>query len=488
MTPRLSKSRILSHLRCPKRLYLETYHRELAEVSDATKLAFQAGHAVGEIARSLHHGGILIEHDQELAEALRATQDALKERPDRPLFEATFSHDGVLVRADILKPAKSGHHLVEVKSSASVKDYHLADCAVQTWVIENTDLKLDRISLSHVDTAFVYPGDKRYEGLLREEDVTGQVRDILEQVPAWIDSARQTLAGEEPSTKPGQQCTKPYSCPFIAHCCPPSAMKYPVSILPYGKKIIGDLLKEGYEDLREVPADRFTNPKHQRIHRATLNGTHELDPAAAEAMAAHPFPRYYFDFETIQFTVPIWAGTRPYEMLPYQWSCHIESADGELRHEEFLGVDGNAPMRPLAEKLIQALNSAGPEPVFAYNKGFEAACLAALGERYPDLEEALSGIRSRLVDLLPIARAHYYHPSMKGSWSLKAVLPAISPHLDYADLEHVQDGGMAGVAYLEILDPQTTPERRKVLVSALRTYCERDTLGLVHLARFLAGK
>lgn len=488
MTTRLSKTRLLNHLQCPKRLYLEIHHRELAEISEDTKLAFQAGHTVGAIARSFYPDGILIEHDQELAKALQATQDVLKSQPDRPVFEATFNHDDVLVRADILKPAESGHHLIEVKSSASLKDYHLADCAVQTWVIENSGLRLGKVSLSHIDTSFVYPGENRYEGLLHDEDVTERARKLVTQVPTWVESARKTLSGDEPLIEPGEQCSSPYLCPFIAHCCPPPATEYPISLLPYGKKIISALRQEGYEDLREVPPERLTNPKHQRIHRITLNGVHELDPAAADIMAIHPFPRYYFDFETIQFTVPIWAGTRPYEMLPYQWSCHIEAANGELRHEEFLGLGDGAPMRPLAEKLIVVLNSAGPGPVFAYNKGFESGRLADLDERYPDLSDELASIRSRLVDPLPIARAHYYHPSMKGSWSLKAVLPAIAPHLDYAGLEHVQDGGMAGVVYLEILDPQTTLERRDVLISALRAYCARDTLGLVHLARFLSRR
>jgi hypothetical protein len=28
------------------------------------------------------------------------------------------------------------------------------------------------------------------------------------------------------------------------------------------------------------------------------------------------YPRYYLDFETVQFAVPEWAGTRPYEQIP----------------------------------------------------------------------------------------------------------------------------------------------------------------------------
>ena len=67
---------------------------------------------------------------------------------------------------------------------------------------------------------------------------------------------------------------------------------------------------------------------------------------------ALPYPRYYLDFETIGPGVPIWPGTRPYAAIPIQWSCHIEEEGAELRHEEFLDLSGEPPMRALAEKMI----------------------------------------------------------------------------------------------------------------------------------------
>lgn len=47
----LSKSKIISGLQCPKRLYLGVHRPELAEVSDETERMVLNGHLVGEIAR-----------------------------------------------------------------------------------------------------------------------------------------------------------------------------------------------------------------------------------------------------------------------------------------------------------------------------------------------------------------------------------------------------------------------------------------------------
>ena len=97
---------------------------------------------------------------------------------------------------------------------------------------------------------------------------------------------------------------------------------------------------------------------------------------------------------------------------------------------------------------------------------------------------SLDAINARLFDLLSVAREHYYHPEMKGSWSIKSVLPTIAPELDYADLGEVADGGSAQTAYLEVLSADTPISRRNDLVGALRAYCHRDSLAMVRVAEF----
>ena len=52
----------------------------------------------------------------------------------------------------------------------------------------------------------------------------------------------------------------------------------------------------------------------------------------------------------------------------------------------------------------------------------ERSRIKELADCFPDLAEQLLAINVRMVDLLPIAREHYYHLEMRGSWSLKAVL------------------------------------------------------------------
>ena len=193
------------------------------------------------------------------------------------------------------------------------------------------------------------------------------------------------------------------------------------------------------------------------------------------------FPRYYLDFETIGPAVPLFAGTRPFEALPFQWSCHIEKRHGEIEHAEFLELDGGPPMRALAERLLATLGIAGPILVYT---PYERRVLHELAARYADLAAGLEALAERIVDLHPITRRHYYHPAMHGSWSIKAVLPTVAPDLGYETLGAVRDGLAAQTAYLEAIDAKTPAARRGALRRALLDYCRHDTLALVRLVEF----
>jgi hypothetical protein len=477
----LSKSRVLSHQQCPRRLWLQVNKPEDAEENSGTTSRLNIGTQVGELTQSLFANGQLVTTG-DLSKGLSDTASLLTQAP-RPLFEAAFKARGILVLADLLIPEEDGWRMVEVKSTASVKPYHITDASIQTWVAKHAGLSLSRTEVAHIDTSFIYPGDQDYNGLFHYADITDEVEVLQADVPVWIEAASTTLAGDEPDAKPGEQCSNPFSCPFGAYCSPDDGEReeFPVEILPRGDKVARELREEGYGDLREVPEGRLTNPTHQRVWESTRNNQVIIDLEACETVRNLPFPRYYIDFETIQLAIPVWAGTRPYSQIPFQWSCHVEMSDSTTEHFEYLSDGLGDPRRPFIDSLLSAVGNEGP--VLVYNAGFERTRLKELAESYDELAPAINAVIDRLFDLLPLARKHYYHPEMRGSWSIKKVLPTIAPELSYDDLE-VGDGGMAMEAFAEMMSSDITPERHKQLYDGLLKYCERDTWAMVAIARF----
>jgi len=237
----------------------------------------------------------------------------------------------------------------------------------------------------------------------------------------------------------------------------------------------------GFRDLRDVPGERLTRADHQRIQAVTRSGVPQLDPEAGEFLRGLMFPRYFLDFETVAPAVPLFAGTRPYEVLPFQFSCHVLHADGRTEHRGHLDLSGGEPSRGCAEALLKAVDDAGPVIIYT---GYEQKVIAGLAGRFPDLRARLDAVTSRLVDLYPVTHRYFYHPDMHGSWSLKKILPVVAPDLSYGAGD-IQDGNAASAAWFEARLPETTPARRLVLAAELTRYCALDTEGLLRLSQYL---
>ena len=485
----LSKSKLLAYRQCPKRLWLEVHRPEMQADSVATQVSFAVGNQVGDIARQLYDPkgkGVLIDPQSDGFEAaFSRTKELLQST--QPIFEAGFRAEGALVFADVMLPVRKGGKLgwrmVEVKSSTSVKDYHRDDAAVQTFVARASGVPLTGIALAHIDSDWIYPGNDDYNGLLLENDLTDEACSRGEEVRSWIAEAQQLVAKErEPSVATGKQCSSPYECGFLDYCQSqePQA-EQPIRWLPgrLSNRLQTHIEAHAVIELRDVP-DELLNDKQQRVKAVTLSGKPYFDQyAAATVLAAHKLPAYFLDFETIQFAVPIWKGTRPYQQIPFQFSLHRLSRTGKLEQKAFLDLSGTDPSKAFAEALIAACGERSP--IFVYNAGFETARIRELAERFPRLARALLALNERVVDLLPVARDHYYHPSQQGSWSIKAVLPALCPDMNYRNLDGVQDGGMAMSAFLEALAPQTGKGRKAEIEQQLLAYCALDTYAMVRL-------
>ncbi|MDH3512939.1 MAG: DUF2779 domain-containing protein, partial [Gammaproteobacteria bacterium] len=165
--PYLSKSMLIAAWQCRKRLYLEHHHPELGEVSPQTESLWKTGREVGQLARHLYatEASVKIDFNQRTHLMLAQTKSLVASDIDFPIFEATFQHDGILVRSDVLIPAAGCWRAIEVKASTSVKDHHVLDCAIQDWVMRQVGLDVASVSLAHVDNRFVYPGQGDYAGL-----------------------------------------------------------------------------------------------------------------------------------------------------------------------------------------------------------------------------------------------------------------------------------------------------------------------------------
>ena len=477
----LSKSRIALFEQCAKRLWLSVYRPEQARESDGTRRMFRVGHEVGAAACALYPDGIEIYGGKGIANAAEVTAAVLLREPPVPLFEATFLRAGVVVRVDIMIPDGDGWHVVEVKSTTSVKLYQRADLATQLWVLNGCGVNVTRASIRVIDRTFVLHAHGDHHGLFVDEPAGEGVALLMAGRGEVVADAVAALAGSEPSIDIGAHCTIPFQCSFDQYCRKhlPAPPDWPVSLLPGvgGKAAARKLIEHGLDDLLAVEPVVITAPLLQRVHAATVTGIPWHDAAAIrEETAGWCYPRTFLDFESIAFAVPRWLGTSPYQQIPFQFSAHIDREEGGIEHVEFLSLGGEDP-RAACARVLAELPANGA--VIAWNAPFERSCLLQLAAQVPEYAVGLCSLAERLVDLLPVARRHYYHRDMRGSWSIKAVLPTLAPDLDYANLDGAKSGVEAQDHYMEASDPATSGKRRDAIREGLLAYGERDTMAMV---------
>ncbi len=482
-----SKSRLVSMLQCPRRFWLEVFRPELKTDSQQTEIKFKTGNEVGDVARAIFdptRKGVLLDLKQEgYEQAITRSNQLLL--GNVPIFEAGMVGGGVLAFADVMLPGhqKASWKMIEVKSSTSVKEYHLDDIAIQTYAARSADVEIESVSLAHIDSSWVYPGDQDFSGLFTVNDLTHEAISRHDEVAEWVKQAQSIAQSpSEPTKRMGSQCTEPFECGFITHCSQGVATaEFPVHWLPrINRKKIEELEASGITDLRDVPDVKLSSTQ-LRVKQASKTGIPYFDSeGASKDLEAYPRPCLFLDFESAQFAVPRWPGTRPYQQICFQFSLHILGTDDLLDHKEFIDLSGDDPSEAFAKSLIDACGEE-PHAIFVYNASFEKTRIAELAKTFPQLANPLLSINSRIVDLQPITKNRYYHPLQRGSWSIKNVLSALVPELKYADLDGVKDGNMAMLAYQEAISSYTSVDRKSEIRAQLLKYCQLDTYSMVRI-------
>ncbi len=475
----LSKTLYMRGLQCPKSLWLDRKQPEVRTAPPPDLIArWDAGTEVGRYAQLLFPGGVEVPFDgRTKVQQLSQTRDLLA-KGAQTIYEATFSSEGVLVRADILRKANDGWELYEVKSASDVKPHFPDDVAIQYFVLSGCKFDVRRAFLVHIDTGYVRRGEIVPQELFAVQEVTEIVRGKQSAIPAEIARMREVLAAGLPEIDIGPQCTDPYECDFIEHCWR-HIPEHSVFDLKGRGVDKWELYRKGIVRMDDVPLEALNNTQRMQAKFYRNRGQHVDLDAIREFLEELRYPLCFLDFETFDSPIPPFDGTRPYRQIPFLYSVHRQgSPGGPVSHSEFLAPLGLDPRDALTERLLADIPEGAQ--ILAYNKTFEVGVLKDLAERFPKHSERLLATAEGMLDLMvPFRRREIYHWRMDGSYSLKSVLPVLVPELSYEGMA-IQEGKEASLAYLALDKIEGRKEREKA-EEDLRAYCRHDTLGMVKL-------
>ncbi len=474
----ISKSRFLSGVQCHKKLWLETHQPELGEEpDDALQAIFDTGHRVGALARTRYPGGVLVEEDHRHSAQALSTTKVLLGRPDVPaIFEGAFFGSSVFARADILvRVGERQWQMIEVKSAGKAKDVHDLDLAIQLFAARAAGIDVVACGLLLVNTAYVFKrGTYDVSGLFRYEDRTKAAEELLTDIEPIL--AGQLAVLEQPaapSIPPSPHCMAPYSCQFWNHCTSRMPEDW-VFYLPRMQEAQYQRLADtGLLGISQVPpATDLLTPTQERVREAVTSGRTWTSPSLAERLAGLGAPPYnYLDFETVNPTLPIYEGTRPFEVVPFMFSCLTVDRNGAQLERHYFHDGTDDPRPSVAQALLESVPNGGP--IVTYSS-YDKRVINSLADNLPEYADGLMALSGRCVDLLRVVAAAYCHPATFGDNSLKTVAPALVPEI-YSGLA-VTDGTEAASAYLRFVSGDGVPDEWPELREQIVEYCKRDTL------------
>ena len=482
-----SKSKYTSFWQCPKITWLDKYKPEEKEIDEGALGRMKSGNIVGDLAMTLFGDYIdvtTLDKDEklDLDEMKRKTADCIA-TDVKNICEASFDYNGLYCAVDILRKENGGYAIYEVKSSTHLKYYYLVDVAYQKYVLEKCGVAVTGKYIVFINNEYKRQGKIDVKKLFTITDVKDLISDEYEVVERNLSRAEEVLNSEkEPNIDIGEQCSVSCACSYWKHCTKHLPKNNVFEIYRCNRK--WELYKKGivsFEDLQKRTSLNFLQAR-QVDFALNDRGTYVDKRLIGEFLSTLSYPLYFLDFETMQEVIPPFDGAKPYEQIPFQYSLHyIDSENGELKHKEFLAISGEDPRRAIAESLCEDI----PKNVcvLAYNKKFECGRIKELAEEFPDLASHLFNIKNNIKDLLvPFQKGAYYTKAMKGSFSIKSVLPAIfpdDPSLDYHNLEEIHNGSEAMTVFPLIKDmpPKEQERTRKNLLK----YCELDTFAMVKI-------
>ena len=484
---RLSKSLYTRGLQCPKSLWLKKYNKDILTTADSSAQAiFETGDRVGSLACKLFPDGEEIPFEgTSFEEKIALTQQWLNEGM-KNIYEATFEYDGILVMVDILHiNDDNAVEIYEVKSSTSVKSVYLDDASIQYYVLNGLGYNVKTTNIVHINNAYKREDKLEIEKLFSIVDVSDEVLELQYNIPEQLKHFRNFLTDKEkePQLDIGSHCFKPYACDAMEHCWKhvPEYSVFDISRLRTDKKF--ELYYKGIIDFNDIEdMSAYSESQQVQIKSEQTQSDIITKKAIKDFIGTLSYPLYHLDFETFQQAIPEWKGISPFMHIPFQYSLHVEKEDKkELEHYEFLAKEGIDPRYELAKRLVNDIPT--DVTVLAYNMGFEKGVIRKLAAMFDELAPELLAIHDNIKNLMtPFQRKDYYVPSMKGSYSIKYVLPALVPEMAkaYKELDGVQNGGEAMQTYTKLAHMKDKKEVAQLREALLR-YCELDTIAMVKI-------
>ncbi|MBS1635318.1 MAG: DUF2779 domain-containing protein [Bacteroidetes bacterium] len=489
----ISKSAFIKAEQCLKHFYLYKNHYYLRDpLSKEKQLVFKRGIDVGIYAQQMFPGGVdvtagSVKHDTPAF--AQKTQEAIRNGV-KVIYEATFIYDDLLAMVDILVLHEEGWCAYEVKSSLKISETYVKDACFQYYVLKHSLNNLSDFCLLTMNPNYVKHGAIDIHQLFKKTSVKKDAEKNLSYFSYKAQLAKSTLEQQKiPDIQIGPHCFTPYTCDFMGTCWKHEERDESIFNLgKVSKQELFELYHSGQKSISQIDATRLEKAS-LRMQVEAVQQNHEMynREAIAQFLQQVKTPMCSIDIEVWSPALPLYEGTKPFEQIPFLFSLAAPDESGTIRSSYFLKEIAEDKREQFLVALLNATDSY--ESILVYDKTLEEQVLNKCGILFPQYIERITYFKKRIIDLFEVIdKGYYYHPLMKGNFSLKGLAPIVDPGAGFENLA-IQSGITAMYTYEALLSVSNELETEAIRAQLIE-YCNQDaeiTLKLFHFLRARLG-
>ncbi len=413
-------------------------------------------------------------------DSVELTLKALKKY--KAIIQGRFEYRNMRIKIPFMIQEGDKKILYFTYSACYPREKEAVKIAQHLAVLKKLDISADEVYVIHLNAGYVRGKELNLHELLvvneylynNKNKPNKTIQELLDEQLIDIDASIDELnnCNQLPSIDSyrDSKCTRTGKCPYFDDCFPEPLANDSILHLAQDKSRY-EMLKNGRTTLKDVDIDKIEGTRYQyaQIMAAKNNGLF-VDKQALRYWLQNSFqePISYLDFEWETYVYPPYEGMKPYDVLVFQYSLHMEE-NGQLQHVGFIGEKDCR--KAFIEHLIAHIPKNGS--VVVYNmEGAEKLRLMQLAQQFPEYETQLKQIWERMVDLsLPFSTGNIYDLRMAGHYSLKTLVPVFSDYT-YSDLDisYGIDAVEKWRAYIE-----ADGEEKQKIYHQLEEYCGMDT-------------
>lgn len=401
------------------------------------------------------------------------------------LINARFEHNDLRIYIPLMRKAENGWDIYFTYALCFPREGQAQKLADRLAVLKAYGIKIGEIAIIHLNSEYVreqyldvqkllvvtpYLYNKRNNGYHSAAKLIEKHQRDVFKLTKSVAKALQTECFEANFSK---RCTNPYRCPYYDDCFHEIAQDHDTSVLylmQCAQKY--DLYADGIHDMNDIEPERLegTRMQYAQLMAARNNGFY-MDAFALSSWVKEniKYPLSYLDFEWETFVFPPYDGMKPYDVLVFQYSLHIEKEKGaKLQHEEFIG-EGDCRIQ-FIEHLLKHIPKSGT--ILVYNmEGAEKLRLTQLGEQFPQYQPQLQALCERMADLsIPFGSGSIYDSRMHGYYSLKKLMEVFY-QFDYHSMA-ISQGLQAAESWRLLQEGRADKDKIR---RELSEYCSMDT-------------